>query len=159
MRSSSTKSLAVLCLGATLALPAAAQESSPQIWINGGLFSYHLKRGNNYRERNWGLGAEAIVAPDHVLLAGTYLNSENLRSHYAGYEWRPLHWQPYGLEVSAGVAVTAVDGYPTTNNGGWFVAPIPTLAIEGRRFGVNLVAVPNFKQGPAIAAQLKLRIW
>jgi hypothetical protein len=159
MKSSSTSFLAALVLCAVLASPASAQEYSPEVWLNGGLFSYHLNRGNNYRERNWGLGAEVIVARDHALLAGTYLNSENNRSHYAGYEWRPLHWQPFALEVSAGVAITAVDGYPTTNNGGWFVAPIPTLAIEGRRFGVNLVLVPNFKQGTAVAAQFKLKVW
>jgi hypothetical protein len=151
--------LAALACCTTLASPAEAQDSSPQVWLNGGLFSYHLHRDRGYREKNWGLGAEAILAPDHALLLGTYLNSENGRSHYAGYQWRPLHWQPLSLDVSAGVAVTAIDGYQTTNNGGWFVAPIPTMAIEGRRFGVNLVFVPNFKQGPAIAAQLKLRVW
>jgi opacity protein-like surface antigen len=155
--------LAALGCCAALASPAAAQESAPQVqpqlWLNAGLFSYHFNRDRDYRERNWGLGAEAIVAPDHVLLLGTYLNSDNARSHYAGYQWRPLHWQPLGVNVSAGLAVTAIDGYATTNNGDWFLAPIPTLAIEGRRFGVNLILVPNFKHGAALAAQLKLKVW
>jgi hypothetical protein len=87
------------------------------------------------------------------------LNSENERSHYAGYQWRPLHWQPFGLDTSAGLAITAIDGYPTTNNGGWFLAGMPMVAIEGRRVGVNLILLPNFKHGAALGAQLKLRVW
>jgi hypothetical protein len=154
-----TSFLAVLGCCAALASPARAQDIAPQVWINGGLLSYHLNRNKDYRERNWGLGAEAIVAPDHAFLLGTYLNSENRRSHYFGYQWRPLHWQPQGIRVSAGVAVSAIDGYPTMNNGSWFLAPMPLLAIEGKRVGVNLILVPNFSQGVAIAAQLKLKVW
>jgi hypothetical protein len=151
--------LAMLGCCAALASPARAQDIAPQVWVNAGLLSYHLNRNNDYRERNWGLGAEAIVAPDHALLLGTYLNSENRRSHYFGYQWRPLHWQQQGIDVSAGVAVSAIDGYPTMNSGSWFLAPMPVLAIEGKRVGVNLILVPNLSQGVAIAAQLKLRIW
>ncbi len=154
-----TSFLAALGCCAALAFPASAQESSPQVWINGGLLSYHFDRNKNYRERNWGLGAEAIIAPDHALLLGTYLNSENGRSYYAGYQWRPLHWQPYGLNVSAGLAVSAIDGYPTMNNRGWFLAAMPVLAIEGQRVGVNLIFVPNLKHGAAVAAQLKVKVW
>jgi hypothetical protein len=154
-----TSCLAVLSCCAVLALPARAEDIAPQVWINGGLLSYHLKRNSDYRERNWGLGAEAILAPDHAVMLGTYLNSENRRSNYLGYQWRPLHWQPQGVDVSAGVAVSAIDGYPATNNGGWFLAPMPVLAIEGKRVGVNLILIPNLSQGMALAAQLKLKIW
>lgn len=151
--------LAALGCCAALASPARGEENAPQVWINGGLLSYHFDRSKDYRERNWGLGAEAIIAPDHALMLGTYLNSENGRSHYAGYQWRPLHWQPYGFNVSAGLAGSVIDGYPTMNNRGWFLAAMPVLAIEGKRFGVNLILVPNFNHGSAIAAQLKLKVW
>jgi hypothetical protein len=151
--------LAVLGCCAALACPAKAQESAPQIWVNGGLLSYHFDRNKDYRERNWGLGAEVIFAPDHALTLGTFLNSENQRSHYLGYEWRPLHWQPWDVNVSAGVAFSLIDGYPTMNNEGWFLAPMPVLAIEGKRVGVNLILVPNFNHGAALAAQLKLKVW
>jgi hypothetical protein len=33
------------------------------------------------------------------------------------------------------------------------------LAIEGKRVGVNLILVPNFNRGAALAAQLKLKVW
>jgi hypothetical protein len=154
-----TSFLAALGCCAALAFPAKAQESAPQVWVNGGLLSYHFNRNNDYREKNWGLGAEAVLAPDHAVILGTYLNSENRRSDYLGYQWRPLHWQPLGVDVSAGVALSLIDGYPTTNNGGWFLAPLPVLAIEGKRIGVNLILVPNFNRGAALAAQLKLKVW
>jgi hypothetical protein len=151
--------LAVLGCCATLACPAGAQENAPQVWVNGGLLSYHFNRNKDYRERNWGVGAEAILATDHAVILGTYLNSENRRSDYLGYQWRPLHWQSQGVDVSAGVALSLIDGYPTMNNDGWFLAPIPLLAIEGKRVGVNLILVPNFSRGAALAAQLKLKVW
>jgi hypothetical protein len=154
-----TSFLAALGCCAALAFPAKAQESAPQVWVNGGLLSYHFNRNNDYREKNWGLGAEAVLALDHAVILGTYLNSENRRSDYLGYQWRPLHWQPLGVDVSAGVALSLIDGYPTMNNGGWFLAPLPVLAIEGKRIGVNLILVPNFNRGAALAAQLKLKVW
>ncbi len=46
-------------------------------------------------------------------------------------------------------------------NGGWFVAPVPVLAIEGKRLGVNLSVIPNYKDRlhGAFAMQVKLRVW
>lgn len=155
-----------LLLSAALGLAAASpdvataeQARSPEVWVNGGLLSYHFQRDRGYRERNWGLGVEAVLTPDHALMLGTYLNSENERSRYAGYQWRPLHWQPGGVRVSAGVAASLVDGYPTMNDRGWFLAAMPMLAVEGRTFGANFLVVPNVKHGGAIAVQLKLNVW
>ena len=72
-----------------------------------------------------------------------------------------LHWQVAGLHVSAGVALGAFDGYPNYRNGGWFVAPLPVLAIEGRYFGVNLSVIPTIRDrlDGALAVQFKLRVW
>jgi hypothetical protein len=151
--------LAALGCCTALAFPARAGENGLQIWVNGGLLSYHFNRNKDYREQNWGLGAEAILAPDHAVVVGTYLNSENRRSDYLGYQWRPLHWQLSGVDVGAGVTLSLIDGYPTMNNEGWFLAPLPVLAIEGKRVGVNLILVPNFSRGAALAAQLKLKVW
>jgi hypothetical protein len=95
------------------------------------------------------------------VIGGTYINSNRARTHYGAYEWRPLHWQIAGLDVGAGVAVGAFDGYPNYRNGGWFVAPLPLLAIEGTRFGVNLSVIPTIKNrlDGALAIQVKLRVW
>jgi hypothetical protein len=65
--------LAMLGCCVALASPAQAQDIAPQVWVNAGLLSYHLNRNNDYRERNWGLGAEAIVAPVLAVEIGAQL--------------------------------------------------------------------------------------
>ncbi len=161
--------LSALAMGALslLAMPAVAQdrptafikERKTDVWINAGLLSYHLDRSKNYREFNYGVGAEAVVSLNHAFMAGTYKNSESKQSKYLGYQYRPLHWQPGGLDVSAGVAVSLIDGYPNMRNKGWFIAPFPMIAVEGKTFGANFMLIPNFKHGGALAMQLKLKVW
>src|SRR5262245_54445484 len=119
------KSFLMVLAGCGLALAsaaAAAEEPPTQVWVNAGLLSYHIDRGKNYNETNLGAGVEVLLAPNHGIMAGTYKNSDYRHSRYFGYEWRPLHWQPGGVQVSAGVVASAIDGYPATNNGGWFLA-------------------------------------
>ena len=134
---------------------------TPQVWINPGIYSYHFDRSQNFREDNVGLGAEVLLTPDHGLMMGTYINSDRGRTRYGVYEWRPLHWQPADINVSAAILVGAFDGYPRYRNGGWFLAAMPVLAIEGKRVGVNLSIVPTIKGrlDGAIAIQVKLRVW
>ena len=140
---------------------AADIEPSRQVWLNPGFFSWHFDRTRDFREDNWGVGVEVVLAPDHAVMAGNYINSDRERSHYAAYQWRPLHWRPHGIDVSAGIALGAFDGYPRVNNGGWFVAPLPLLAVEGRRLGANFSIVPtiNDKVDGAIVLQIKFRVW
>ena len=157
-----TNSKWFLCAAAALAVfssSASAEEFKRELWINPGLYSYHFDRSKHYRDFNYGLGAEYLLAPNHALIAGIYKNSESETSRYAGYEWRPLHWQPSNLNVSAGVALALIDGYPTMNNRGLFVAALPTLSIEGSKLGANFVLVPNVKHGGALAVQFKLKVW
>ena len=123
------------------------------------MLSYHFNRNKSYREFNYGLGAEAIVAPNHAFMLGTLKNSESHQSNYFGYQYRPFHWRPGGLAVSAGVAVSFVDGYPSKNNTGWFITPLPMLSIEGKQLGANVILIPNFSHGAALALQLKLKVW
>jgi hypothetical protein len=130
-----------------------------EVWLNGGVLSYHFRRDQDYREENWGFGAEALLARRHAVLAGTYLNSENSRSHYFGYEYRPFVRERNDVRVSAGIAFAVVDGYPSTRDGNWFPAAIPRLNVEGKRIGASVLLLPNFKQGPAIAFELKLKVW
>ena len=140
---------------------AADGEFARQVWINPGIYSLHFDRDRNLRDDNIGLGAEVVLAPDHALLAGTYINGDWARTHYGAYAWRPLHWKLGGASVSAGVAVGAFDGYPRYRDGAWFVAPLPVVAIEGERFGVNLSVIPTIegRVRGAVAVQLKLRVW
>jgi hypothetical protein len=134
-------------------------DHKPEVWMNAGMLSYHFDRDKHYREFNYGIGAEALFSPDHAAIIGTYKNSESHQSHYLGYEYRPFHWQPAGVNVSAGLAVSLIDGYPMMSNGGWFIAPFPVLSVEGKRVGANFILIPNIKHGGALAMQLKLKVW
>ncbi len=142
-----------------------AQDSSdrdlPQVWLNPGTFSYHFDRDKDLREANTGLGAEVALADNHVLAAGSFVNSNRRRSSYGAYYWRPLHWRPAGIGVHAGLAAGAFDGYPNYRNGAWFPAVLPMLAIEGGRVGANIFFVPTIKNrlDGAVAVQFKLRVW
>ena len=147
------------------AVPCGARAAEPgfqtQVWLNPGFYSYHFDRDKNLRENNIGLGVEVLLAPDHGLMGGTFMNSLDERSYYAAYQWRPLHWRPAGVQVSAGVAVALIDGYPTYKDGGWFLSLLPVLSIEGRRIGINFSIIPTLKDrvDGAIAVQVKLRVW
>jgi len=140
---------------------AADAERSLQVWLNPGFFSLHFDRSKDYRGDNWGWGVEAVFTPDHAGMVGNFINSDGARSNYAAYQWRPLHWQPWGIDVSAGIALGVFDGYPKVNDGGWYIAPLPLLAVEGRYLGANFSIVPtiNDKVHGAIIIQVKLRVW
>ena len=137
------------------------KESTPQIWINPGIYSYHFDTSKDLRNNNIGFGVEAVLVPDHVLMAGTFINSNDAHTRFAGYEWRPLHWNYSGVDISAGIVVGAFDGYPNYRNGAWFAAPLPMLSIEGKRFGANLALIPTVANrfDGALAIQVKLRVW
>jgi hypothetical protein len=137
------------------------QEFSPRVWISPGIYSLHFDTSKDLRNDNVGLSVEVALAPDHALIGGNYINSNGTRTHYGAYEWRPLHWQFASLELGAGVAIGAFDGYPNYRDGGWFVAALPVLAVEGRYFGVNLSIIPTLKNrlDGALAVQFKLRVW
>jgi len=135
-------------------------ESSRQVWLNPGFFSWHFDSNKDFRSDNWGVGAEVVFTPDHTVMAGNFINSGGERSNYASYQWRPLHWRPSDIDVSAGIGLGVVDGYPY-HNGGWFAALFPLLAVEGKRIGANFSVVPTIKDRlhGAMVLQIKLRVW
>lgn len=137
------------------------QEFSPRVWISPGTYSLHFDTSKDLRNENWGPGLEVALARDHTLIGGSYINSNRGRTHYGLYEWRPLHWLVSKVEVSAGVLAGAFDGYPNYHDGGWFVAALPVLAIEGRYLGINLGVIPTIKDrlDGALSIQFKLRVW
>jgi hypothetical protein len=146
---------------ATAQAGAIAEESLPQVWLNPGIYSQHFDSSKGLRNNNIGFGAEVLLAKDHLLMAGSYINSNRARTHYGAYEWRPLHWQLAGFNIGAGIAVGAFDGYPNYRNGAWFVAPLPLLYIEGKTFGANITVIPTVANrfDGAIAVQVKMRVW
>ncbi len=158
------RSLVLVCagiFGTAVQFGATAADLSPQVWLNPGVYSYHFDRDKDYREDNFGIGVEVLITDDHMVMAGSFVNSDGNRSRYGLYAWRPLHWQVSTIRFSAGIAVGAFDGYTAYRNGDWFVAPLPLLAVEWERLGVNLTFVPDVHGSldTAIGIQLKLRVW
>jgi hypothetical protein len=148
-----------IALASLLACSSAALAQEPvQLWLDLGVLSYHFKEGD-YREENYGLGLGVFVSPEHGFVAGSFINSNNERSHYGAYHWRPWHWNPAGLGVRAGLMFGLIDGYSNTNNGNWFPVVLPTLSAEYGHFGANLIVSPHPKNGTALALQLRVRLW
>lgn len=144
-----------------MALSASAALAETQIWLNPGIYSLHFDRDKELRDDNIGFGVEVIGAPEHAFAAGTFINSNRERSRYGAYAWRPLQWEAGTADIFAGLVLGAFDGYPNHRDGGWFLAPLPLLAIEGRRLGVNLSLIPTIRNrlDGALSIQLKLRVW
>jgi len=137
------------------------RDAYPNIWLNPGFLSYHFDRDADLREDNLGLGAEIEFNADHVLMGGAFMNSEDERSHYFGYQWRPLHWVVGGADVHVGLVAAGLDGYPRKNDGDWFFVALPLLAVQGDRLGVNLTVIPTIEDQVygSIALQFRLRVW
>ena len=138
---------------------AAAAKDGVAVWLNPGMFSYHLNDDREYREKNWGFGIEVFFTPRHGLLGGSFLNSNDERSRYLGYHWRPLQLGSENLRFSAGVAFALVDGYSDVRGGKTFPALLPTLSAEYRILGAHLILVPHRGHSSALALQLRLRVW
>jgi len=138
-----------------------SEDDYPRVWLNPGFFSYHFDRDKDLREDNWGFGAEVEFSADHVAMAGTFINSNGERSRYLGYQWRPLHWKPKGVDVHVGAILAAMDGYPRYKEGDWFVAALPLLAVQGKRLGANFSIVPTIENrlDGAFVFQLRFRVW
>jgi hypothetical protein len=151
-----TFALLLLVLGGQTAL--AAGDEYPRVWLNPGFFTHHFRSGD-FRQDNYGPGVELNLSPRDTVLAGSFINSDHERSRYAGYYWRPWRREAGPVQFSAGVVVALIDGYSSTNDGGWFPAALPVLSAEYGIVGANLSFLPHPKNGAAIALQLKLRVW
>ncbi len=153
--------VAVLAAAGILATTpaAAADDDGIQVWLNPGMFSYHFKDGRDYREDNYGLGAEVFITPRHGLLAGAFMNSNDERSRYVGYHWRPLQLAFGRLRFAAGAAFALIDGYSDVREGKTFPIVLPALSAEYRAIGAHVIFVPHREQSSALALQLRLRVW
>ena len=130
-------------------------EKRNQLWINPGMISYHFQQG--YNNDNWGGGAEYRFANVASVTAGRFYNSDRAYSNYAGVYWQPIGVGPFNIGLVAG----GFNGYPQTNNGGWFAAALPAITYEGKWVGGNLFIIPTMgdRVHGALSLQLKLKIW
>jgi len=134
-------------------------ESKPisELWLNAGFYSYHFQQDKGFNNSNYGLGGEYRYSTVSSFTLGEYYNSVRQTSHYAGWYWRPLELGPIRLGAVAG----AMDGYPNMQNGGWFLAVIPTASIEYKNIGAYLMYIPSYKDKlyGVITLQLRLRVF
>ena len=152
--------LAVLAAAILAAAPAAAAEDEGvEVWVNPGLFSYHLKDDRDYREDNYGLGVEVFITPRHGAVAGSLLNSNDERSKYIGYHWRPLQLTHQRWRFGAGLVFSLIDGYSDVRDGKTFPIVLPTASVEYGALGASLIFLPHPEHSSAIALQLRLRVW
>ena len=140
----------------SLLLPglALAQADIGQVWINAGFYSLHFDRDKGLEDFNPGLGIEWPLDKTFSLTAGAFRNSDRERSHYLGLYVMPFEFHG----VKFGAVVGGFDGYPTTNNGGWFPALIPDRAIEGKNWGLNIAIVPDDQEPPLRRDQLPAEV-
>jgi hypothetical protein len=127
-----------------------------KLWINPGFYSAHFDTDKGLRNNNFGFGVEAVINEDWSATAGGFTNSNNARSNYVGAYYQPWHWGAW----KAGAVVGGFNGYPNAFGGGWFVAALPVVTLEGERFGLNIALVPPLKDRlyGAVSFQLKLRV-
>ncbi len=164
-RTRSMKSLRLFFCVATFSSPIAGFAAEPgagldisRLWVNAGLYSYHIDRSREpkLRDPNPGLGFEYPLSADWTIAAGRFINSNDRVSRYAGAVYQPLRI----LRGRAGVMFGAFDGYPNAFGGGWFPALIPAISWEWGRVGLNLAAVPPYRERlhGAVSFQLKVRL-
>jgi len=139
-----------------LTVVAAAPAALADIWVNPGFYSHHFDKSKDLNNNNRGFGVEATITNTYSLTAGVFENSDRQTSRYVGAYVMPFQMGA----LKAGAAVGAFDGYPKMREGGWFPALIPTMAIEGRRVGLNVSYTPKIgdKVSSALSFQVKFNI-
>lgn len=130
---------------------AASPALAGDFWAVATIGSYHFNRDKAYNERNFGLGVEYGMTENTRFVAGFYDNSKYKHTNYVGAVWTPIN---LGGFTRAGLVGMCATGYADNV----MCAPIPTITLEGRRFGANFVIAPTFKDvDGAIALQLKVK--
>jgi len=121
-----------------------ADAAEPEWWAVATLRSYHYDRGTQHNEKNYGLGVEYKSGGVWGASVGFYKNSYYKASVYAGPTYGLAQYGPMKL----GACLCAVTGYSSAVT---FV-PLPLIAIEGKRMGVNIGVHPAM-----VGLQLKFK--
>lgn len=132
-------------------------QSQSQLWINPGMVSYHFQKDQNLNNGNWGAGLEYRFNTVASVTAGRFYNSDRDHSNYAGVYYQPIALGP----IKFGAVFGGFNGYPQTNNGGWFAAAFPALTWEGNWVGANVFLIPTIgdRVHGAISLQVKLKVF
>lgn len=158
--------LLVICLACTPALSSAETWRDPvivkpqpisEVWLNAGFLSLHYDKNVDLNNRNFGLGGTYRYSTVSAYTLGVFKNSDYQTSSYLGWFWQPIAWG----KIRLGAVVGALDGYPEINNGGWYLAAIPTVSVEHQDVGLNLLVIPGIKNRlyGSFSLQLKFKVF
>ena len=129
----------VSCLLLIVAVGVVAKAMA-EAWLTIPIASWHAERERekgkgSYEQTNPGLGLEYVLNEKWRLGAGMYRSSIRTDAGYVGAVYLP--WNPI-RHTRIGASVGMVSGY----EGNLIPLLIPTVVIEGKRWGVNLLVVP-----------------
>ncbi len=128
-----------------------------EFWLTPGLLSYHFDQSQDFNGFNYGVGGEYKFSSVASLTVGTFRNSHYEQSNYLG-----AYWQPIAIgRANIGLVAGFFNGYQSNNNGGWFPAALPTVTIEGERFGLNIIIIPTIgnRVSGSLSFQLKFKVF
>lgn len=149
----------LLCISGVNAEPFETIESLPigELWLNPGFYSYHPEQNLGFNNSNYGFGGEYRYSTVSSVTLGFFENSVRETSHYAGWYWQPI---AFGA-LRMGAVLGGLDGYPKMNNGGLFLAAIPTVSVEYKSVGANVMLIPGYRDRlhSSISFQLKLKVF
>lgn len=158
----------VLAVLAALALASEvrADDGSPsKVWLNLGGATYHQHQdrcnsdGRRCNNVNPGIGVEYRIDDVWSVGAMAYRNSQGRISPVAAVQWMPLQYATSFGVAKAGVTAAVFGNYRDEHDERRIVGgPLPTLAIEGKRVGLQAVLIPSTseKRTTAIALQIKV---
>lgn len=153
------KPLAALALALSCTSPASAQQSDKghELWLATGFATYHFQSDLDLNGRNPGIGVEYRFTDSAAVTAGRFYNSDRQHTRYVGVLYQP--WSLGGIKF--GAVLAAFDGYPKMRDGGWFLAPVPSVSFEYKKVGINVAVVPTYKERlhGGISVQLKFKLW
>ena len=129
-----------------------------ETWLTVSLASYHFKEREenkgSYEQTNPGLGIEHVLNDRWRLGAGTYRSSIRTDASYVGAIYIPSYLQSAYWRL--GLAMGVVSGYESN------LTPlvVPTLMVEGKKWGANILFVPPVQKtnGGGLGFQLKWRL-
>ena len=125
-------------------------------WLTATVTSYHNNRNTTnhtkHNEENYGIGFERAVFKDTIMAGGVYRNSYWNTSHYLGLTYVPIQYGYFHFGAFGGI----VTGYDDP----FGIKILPTMSIQGKRFGVNLGVLParDSRVISVIGLQVKVRI-
>ena len=152
MRSFAAGFLACLLLIAAVGVVAKAMAET---WLTISVASYHFKERDSgkgsYEQTNPGLGLEHVLSDKWRFGAGTYRSSIRTDASYVGAMYTPFSWS----YLKFGIAMGAVSGYEPN----LIPLVIPTLMVEGKKWGANILFVPPVQKtdGGGLGFQVKFK--